>query len=443
MGARGKIGGSVNVAATRLDPPAGPGNRRHRRMTYMGVSEPRGGAPPGAPGVPGRAGRPGPDVRARRVLAGPAAAVPGPDDQQPRPVEQRGACTWTSRGPGWPTTAWDLVVIDPPHVADAGAASIMGSRYGTVKGIAALRELIEAGIREAWRVSSVGILVKVADHAHQGEHLALSDWVKEAVPVPAVHGAPHVPPDLPAGREASGCPRTSEQRRDVPGIQADRPSPRRLRPLVRAPAGERRHCGMSGPPIAEVRVVARPEVHPDAVKIEVACGVSTTDVTHVPGDGLDMDTPALITMAVFEHQERCGSCDTTRAQRAGRPGVQGLHRTRPRRRGAASAPARGGQREELMLKCQIIGNLGNDPEMRYSAGGAPFLRFNVASNYRARNARGRVAGQDRVGPRHRLRAAGRDARAVPAARARGCTSRADSKRGRGRTARATSTPDSK
>jgi single-strand DNA-binding protein len=41
-----------------------------------------------------------------------------------------------------------------------------------------------------------------------------------------------------------------------------------------------------------------------------------------------------------------------------------------------------------MLKASIIGNLGNDPEMRYSAGGAAFLRFNVASNFRARSPEG-------------------------------------------------------
>ena len=41
-----------------------------------------------------------------------------------------------------------------------------------------------------------------------------------------------------------------------------------------------------------------------------------------------------------------------------------------------------------MLKAAIIGNLGSDPEMRYSAGGAPFLRFNVASNFRTRSAEG-------------------------------------------------------
>lgn len=41
-----------------------------------------------------------------------------------------------------------------------------------------------------------------------------------------------------------------------------------------------------------------------------------------------------------------------------------------------------------MLKAMIIGNLGNDPEMRYSANGAPFLRFNVASNFRTRTPEG-------------------------------------------------------
>lgn len=47
-----------------------------------------------------------------------------------------------------------------------------------------------------------------------------------------------------------------------------------------------------------------------------------------------------------------------------------------------------------MLKAAVIGNLGNDPELRYSPGGDPFLRFNVASNFRARRADGEW--EDRV-----------------------------------------------
>lgn len=40
-----------------------------------------------------------------------------------------------------------------------------------------------------------------------------------------------------------------------------------------------------------------------------------------------------------------------------------------------------------MLKASIIGNIGSDPEIRYSQAGAAYLRFNVASNHR-------VKGQD-------------------------------------------------
>jgi single-strand DNA-binding protein len=42
-----------------------------------------------------------------------------------------------------------------------------------------------------------------------------------------------------------------------------------------------------------------------------------------------------------------------------------------------------------MLKAMLVGNLGNDPEdLRYSAEGRPFLRFNVASNSRVRSQSG-------------------------------------------------------
>jgi single-strand DNA-binding protein len=41
-----------------------------------------------------------------------------------------------------------------------------------------------------------------------------------------------------------------------------------------------------------------------------------------------------------------------------------------------------------MLKASIIGNLGNDPEVRYSATGAPFLRMNIASNGRRKTEAG-------------------------------------------------------
>lgn len=41
-----------------------------------------------------------------------------------------------------------------------------------------------------------------------------------------------------------------------------------------------------------------------------------------------------------------------------------------------------------MLKGLLIGNVGSDPDLRYSANGSAFLRFNVASNGRTRDAAG-------------------------------------------------------
>lgn len=83
---------------------------------------------------------------------------------------------------GLPDDAYDLAVYDPPHVADAGKDSIMGRRFGTVRGSAGLRALVEAGALEAWRIARVGVLVKLADSCHGGELLRLSDWVTQVIP---------------------------------------------------------------------------------------------------------------------------------------------------------------------------------------------------------------------------------------------------------------------
>jgi len=47
-----------------------------------------------------------------------------------------------------------------------------------------------------------------------------------------------------------------------------------------------------------------------------------------------------------------------------------------------------------MLKATLIGNLGSDPDLRYSASGSPLLRFNVAANHRTRTLEGEY--QDRT-----------------------------------------------
>ncbi len=78
---------------------------------------------------------------------------------------------------GLPDESYDLAVYDPPHLADLGADSIMGKRFGSAMGSDGLDQLVSAGVREAWRIARIGILVKLADSSHGGEFLQLSRWV--------------------------------------------------------------------------------------------------------------------------------------------------------------------------------------------------------------------------------------------------------------------------
>lgn len=86
--------------------------------------------------------------------------------------------------------ARDVVLLDAPHLADAGEDSIMGERFGTASS-ADLEQLVRDGVCECWRVAKLGIIVKVTDHTHGQRFVAESDWVRDAlsglVPYEVVH----------------------------------------------------------------------------------------------------------------------------------------------------------------------------------------------------------------------------------------------------------------
>ena len=75
---------------------------------------------------------------------------------------------------------------------------------------------------------------------------------------------------------------------------------------------------MTRRPTAAVRVIRMPRLHPEAVRIEVGCQLGTTGITQIPAPGgPGLPTPALITAACFEHEVRCGDCDTSEAHAQG------------------------------------------------------------------------------------------------------------------------------
>jgi hypothetical protein len=75
---------------------------------------------------------------------------------------------------------------------------------------------------------------------------------------------------------------------------------------------------MTRRPIAQVRVLKQPHLHPEAVRVEVDCRHATAGITQMPAPGgLELPTPALVTAACFEHEARCSQCDTAEAHRQG------------------------------------------------------------------------------------------------------------------------------
>ncbi len=82
---------------------------------------------------------------------------------------------------------------------------------------------------------------------------------------------------------------------------------------------------MSRRPRAEVRILKLPYLHPDAIRIEVECRSSTTGLTSIPGPMLALTRAQMITAATFEHEARCGECDTSAAHAQGDRQVRELN----------------------------------------------------------------------------------------------------------------------
>lgn len=85
---------------------------------------------------------------------------------------------------------FDVVLFDPPHLADGGEDSIMAERFGTLSQ-EEIDNLIIDGTRECWRVCRVAIIVKVTDHVHaqvfQEESALVGEALNWTTPYEKVH----------------------------------------------------------------------------------------------------------------------------------------------------------------------------------------------------------------------------------------------------------------
>ena len=74
---------------------------------------------------------------------------------------------------------------------------------------------------------------------------------------------------------------------------------------------------MSRRPLASVRVLQRPDLAEGCLRVEVECRYGTTGLTSIAADRIGLTVPVLITAACYEHESRCGDCDTSQAHERG------------------------------------------------------------------------------------------------------------------------------
>jgi hypothetical protein len=87
---------------------------------------------------------------------------------------------------GFPDGSFDVCVFDPPYLADVSRSNsgVVGRRFGSFATLADVQRAVEAGCREAWRVSRLGVIVKARQHIHESRFVDMVGWMRGAVPAP-------------------------------------------------------------------------------------------------------------------------------------------------------------------------------------------------------------------------------------------------------------------
>ncbi len=100
------------------------------------------------------------------------------------PARARDVCADFTRLP-FADAAFDVTIFDPPYQWDMGQkGSIIGKLFGTYRSEAHARETVQMGAQEAWRVSRLGIIVKVQNYIHASRLVHMTRWVEDAIPTP-------------------------------------------------------------------------------------------------------------------------------------------------------------------------------------------------------------------------------------------------------------------
>jgi hypothetical protein len=81
-------------------------------------------------------------------------------------------------------SVFDVAIFDPPYLSGCSKQQTarMGSRFSFFANDDDLRHAVTRGVSEAWRVSRVGVIVKVQNYSHSGRSMRMTRWVEDTIP---------------------------------------------------------------------------------------------------------------------------------------------------------------------------------------------------------------------------------------------------------------------
>jgi hypothetical protein len=81
---------------------------------------------------------------------------------------------------------FDVAIFDPPYLADVSVKNpgIVGRRFGSYARQVHVHAAVRRGMREAWRVARIGVIVKVQIHTHASLLVDMEGWVRESIGAP-------------------------------------------------------------------------------------------------------------------------------------------------------------------------------------------------------------------------------------------------------------------
>lgn len=99
------------------------------------------------------------------------------------PERARDVCADFTRLP-FVDGAFGVAIFDPPYLSDPSRRVVprLDAVFTMYPSMDVAHDTVKRGTAEAWRVSRLGVIVKVQNYSHSGHSVRMTRWIEEVIP---------------------------------------------------------------------------------------------------------------------------------------------------------------------------------------------------------------------------------------------------------------------